>query len=250
MSKEKYRIVLDDDLFKDYHKFKNGEKLEKEEVERIKCLLHYFKGELITNIAQYERTGLPLNIGLKKKLAQSGLRKQSKEELAQSHTLYKVILCCGRSDFPYVNVMSDEEKIENNISSFYDIAEKRDKAIKHLKALCAGAKSIAIYDKYFNNEKEDRNINTLIKMLPTKKLSISFSHISDDGIKKLKSTCQDWEPQIDTTLKGRHDRYIIVDDTLEIVLSSGFDHLSADSSDFMYVVRATSKSRFSPTITK
>lgn len=125
MPKGRYQVVLDDELFKDYHKFKNGEKLEKEEVERIKCLLHYFKGELITNIAQYERTGLPLDIALKKKLAQSGLKKQSNEELAQSHTIYKVILCCGCSDFPYVDVTSADEKIENNLSSFYDIPKIR-----------------------------------------------------------------------------------------------------------------------------
>mgnify|MGYP005608085913 FL=1 len=86
MSKGKYQVVLDDELFKDYHRFKNGEKLKKEETERIKCLLHYFKGDLITSIAQYERTGLPLDIALKKKLAQNGFKKQSIEELAQSHT--------------------------------------------------------------------------------------------------------------------------------------------------------------------
>lgn len=245
MSKGKYQVVLDDELFKDYHKFKKGEKLEKDEVERIKCLLHYFKGELITNIAQYERTGLPLDIALKKKLAQSGLKKQSNEELAQSHTTYKVILCCGRCDFPYVNVTSSEEKIENNLSSFYDIAEKRDKAIKHLKALCIGAKKIVVYDKYFAEpDKEARNIGTLIKILPQKKLTILLSAITPNGIQTLKDTCVDWDPQFDSTLKGRHDRYVIVDDKLEIVLSSGFDHLSADSSDFMYVVRVTDKSRF------
>ena len=49
-------------------------------------------------------------------------------------------------------------------------------------------------------------------------------------------TCEDWEPQLDATLKGRHDRYIIVDEKLEIVLSSGFDHLGTDHGDFMYVV--------------
>lgn len=245
MPKGRYQVVLDDELFKDYHKFKNGEKLEKEEVERIKCLLHYFKGELITNIAQYERTGLPLDIALKKKLAQSGLKKQSNEELAQSHTIYKVILCCGCSDFPYVDVTSADEKIENNLSSFYDIAEKRDKAIKHLRAICAGSKKIVVYDKYFaEQEKEARNIGTLIKILPQKKLTISFSNISLNGIQTLKDTFGEWEPQLDNALKGRHDRYIIVDDKIEIVLSSGFDHLSADSSDFMYVVRVTDKSRF------
>lgn len=245
MPKGRYQVVLDDELFKDYHKFKNGEKLEKEEVERIKCLLHYFKGELITNIAQYERTGLPLDLALKKKLAQSGLKKQSNEELAQSHTIYKVILCCGCSNFPYVDVTSAEEKIENNLSSCYDIAEKRDKAIKHLRAICAGSKKIVVYDKYFAvQEKEARNIGTLIKILPQKKLTISFSNISPNGIRILKNTCGEWEPRLDETLKGRHDRYIIVDDKIEIVFSSGFDHLSVDSSDFMYVVRVTGKSRF------
>lgn len=245
MPKGKYQVVLDDDLFKDYHKFKSGERLEKDEVERIKCLLHYFKGDLITNIAQYERTGLPLDTALKRKLALNGLKRQSNEELAQSHTTYKVILCCGCSDFPYVNVISSEEKIENNLSSFYDIAEKRDKAIKHLKALCSNAKKIVIYDKYFAElSKEARNVETLIKILPQKKLTILFSNISPNGLQTLNNTCGDWKPQLDSTLKGRHDRYIIVDDKLEIVLSSGFDHLSADSSDFMYVVRVTDKSRF------
>lgn len=245
MSKGKYQVVLDDELFKDYHKFKKGEKLEKDEVERIKCLLHYFKGELITNIAQYERTGLPLDISLKKKLAQNGLKKQSNEELAQSHTTYKVILNCERSDFPYVNVTSSEEKIENNLSSFYDIAEKRDKAIKHLKSLCTGAKKIVVYDKYFADQgKEALNIGTLIKILPQKKLSILLSAITPNGIRILKDTCEDWEPQLDASLKGRHDRYIIVDEKLEIILSSGFDHLGTDHGDFMYVVRVTSKSRF------
>lgn len=245
MSKGKYQVVLDDDLFRDYHKFKNGENLTKDEVKRVKCLLHYFRGELITNIAQYERVGLPLDVALKKKLAQSGLKRQSNEELAQSHTVYKVILSCSRGDFPYVDVTSDKEKIESNLSSFYDIAEKRDKAIEHLKALCKGAKKIVVYDKYFaESAKEARNIRTLVDILPQKRLTISLSNISPDGIQTFKEACGDWCPQSDTTLKGRHDRYIIVDDNIEIVLSSGFDHLSVDSSDFMYVVRVTDKSRF------
>lgn len=245
MPKGRYQVVLDDNLFKDYHKFKNGEKLEKGEIERIKCLLHYFKGELITNIAQYERTGQPLSPEMKKALAKNGLKRQTKEELAQSRTMYKVILCCGRSDFPYVNVTSDEEKIENNLSSFYDMAEKRDKAIKHLKALCSGAKKIVVYDLYFDKQpKETRNIKTLISILPRKKLTLLFSNITQEGLKALKEECEEWEAQLDVTLKGRHDRYIIVDDKIEIILSSGFDHLSDDSSDFMYVVRVTDKSRF------
>lgn len=70
--------------------------------------------------------------------AKNGLNRQTKEELAQSRTMYKVILCCGCSVFPYVNVTSDEEKIENNLSSFYDLAEKRDKAIKHLNIMFWG----------------------------------------------------------------------------------------------------------------
>ena len=243
MQKGKYQVVLDDELFKDFHKFKNGEKLEKDEVERIKCLLHYFKGNLITNIAQYERTGLTLTPEMKKTLAKNGLKQQTKEELAQSRTMYKVILCCGCSDFPYVNVVSNKEKIENNLSSFYDIAEKRDKAIMHLKALCSGAKKIVVYDKYFE-AKEARNIETLVKILPQKKLTILFSNISTNGIKSLTEKYSEWDPQLDKTLKGRHDRYIIVDDKREIVLSSGFDHLSTDSSDLMYVVRVTDKTRF------
>lgn len=99
--------------------------------------------------------------------------------------------------------------------------------------------------KHFAEQgKEALNIGTLIKILPQKKLSILLSAITPNGIRILKDTCEDWEPQLDATLKGRHDRYIIVDEKLEIVLSSGFDHLGTDHGDFMYVVRVTSKSRF------
>ena len=105
--------------------------------------------------------------------------------------------------------------------------------------------STLVYDKYFNERsKEVRNIETLIKILPKKKLTILFSHITPEGIKKLQEEHREWEPEQNVALKGRHDRYIVVDDKLEIILSSGFDHLSADSSDFMYVVRVTDKSRF------
>ncbi|MBQ9219050.1 MAG: hypothetical protein IJ160_12895 [Muribaculaceae bacterium] len=236
---------MDDNLFVDYHRFRQGEKLDKQQRERIRALLHYFKGDCVSNIAQYERTGLPLDVSLKKQLAQSGLKKQTLEELAQAHTLYRIVLCCDRSDFPYVNVMSTDEKIESTIAAFYDYAERRDKCIKHLKALCAGAREITIYDKYLC-QKEQRNLNLLKQILPNKRLIISFYELSDRGLIDLKSHNNLWKPEVGNHLKrvNRHDRYIVVDNQIEIILSSGLDHLSDDSSDFMYAVRVIDESRF------
>lgn len=40
-------IVIDDDLFREYHKFQKGEKFDQK---KIKQLLHYYKKSLISNI--------------------------------------------------------------------------------------------------------------------------------------------------------------------------------------------------------
>lgn len=42
----------------------------------------------------------------------------------------------------------------------------------------------------------------------------------------------------------KHDRYIDIDGKIEILLSSGFDHLALNDKDFAYVIRPVEKSRF------
>lgn len=99
-----------------------------------------------------------------------------------------------------------------------------------------------LYDRYFSNE--IGNVDLLEKILPKKKLEIIYNTISDNDINILKQRCDQWKFTKNPLMKNRHDRYLIVDEKLEIILSSGFDHLNETSSDFTYVIRPIQKPRF------
>lgn len=232
-------IVIDDDLFREYHKFQKGGEFDSK---KIKQLFHYYKKCLVSNIKQYEDNGVELAANLKNQMAHAGLKRQTLEELAENCTFYKIILSTTKDKFPYVNIMDDKQRLENNYSASFDMAESRELAIKHLKSICLHAKEIVLYDKYFSLK--ERNIDLIKKILPQKNLIIQCSDIDDHYINLMKQYCNLWNfikiPQI----SNRHDRYLIVDGKLEIILTSGFDHLNDTSGDFTYIVRYVEKSRF------
>lgn len=232
-------IVIDDDLFREYHKFQKGEKFDQK---KIKQLLHYYKKSLISNIKQYEDNGIELSPNLKSQMAHSGLRKQSLEELAENCTLYKIILSSTKNTFPYVNIMDEKQRLENNYSASFDMAEPRELAIKHLASICLHAKKIVLYDKYFSSK--ETNIDLINKILPKKKLEIIYNDINENHIKLMQQNCSQWSFTKNPRMTNRHDRYLIVNDQLEIILTSGFDHLNDTSGDFTYIVRYIETSRF------
>lgn len=232
-------IVIDDDLFREYHKFQKGEEFDKK---KIRQLLHYYKQSLISNIKQYEDNGIELSPNLKSQMAHSGLRKQSLKELAENCTLYKIILSSTKNTFPYVNIMDEKQRLENNYSASFDMAEPRELAIKHLASICLHAKKIVLYDKYFSSK--ETNIDLINKILPKKKLEIIYNDINENHIKLMQQNCSQWSFTKNPRMTNRHDRYLIVDDQLEIILTSGFDHLNDTSGDFTYIVRYIETSRF------
>lgn len=178
---------------------------------------------------------------LKKALSANRLTNQSLEELA-SKTKYKIILSANRSDFPYVNINNDN--IENNFTGTFLRSEPRLKAIEHIKSLCNDAKkSILVYDKYFYN-KED-NADMLIKLLPLKKIEITYQRnsFSEQQINKLKSKCADWTFK-DNNFTDNHDRYLIIDDNVEIILTSGFSYLNDFTKEITYIVRLIDRHQF------
>lgn len=232
-------VVLDDDLFREYHKFQKGEKFDQK---KIKQLLHYYKNSIVSNIKQYEDNGVDLEQNLKNHMLHDGLRKQSLEELAENSTWYKIILSSTKDTYPYVNIMDNKQRLENNYSASFDMAEPRDLAIKHLTSICLHAKKVVLYDKYFSVK--DRNVDLIKSILPQKKLEIIYNDIDNKHIELLKQHCGTWSFTKNPQMKNRHDRYLIVDDKIEIILTSGFDHLNDTSGDFTYIVRYVEKTRF------
>ncbi len=239
-------VVVSDILFNEYHKFKKGDQCD---TEMVKRLLHYYKHEIVSNVDQYEKNNVQIDPNLKAQLTHAGLRHQSLEDLAENNTIYKIILNTERNDFPYINVMEDDQKLENNFSSSFDVAEVRKRAFEHLTAICKHAKKITVYDKYFSNGKN--NVSVLERIFPKKKLEIHYYYdsakdigINDADILALKAVCSNWTFIKDNYVTKRHDRYLIVDDRLEVILSSGFDHLNDDSGDLTYIIRPIKLSRF------
>lgn len=229
-----YSFVLSDELQKEYCNFKEGKVYDRSLIEN---LLHYYKPAILTNTSQLKRIGKGISQQLETTLRKSGLTTQPLEDLVQN-TIYKIILCTDKDYYPYVNINGD--KIENNLTACFFKRESRQKAIEHITALCKKAKNISIYDKYsFQN---GANTELLKSILPLKDLSITYDS-QYIVITTLQEYCDKWT-FIDRTLPEYHDRYLVIDDKIEIILTSGFNYLIKNEKEFTYIVRPVSKQRF------
>jgi len=225
-----YKIVLSDDLYEELYKFKRNANFNKKIIEK---LFNYYTGSELTNTAQLQRIKIN-DTRLISNLAKAEYKNQTLEELCEQ-TKYKLILNTERNDYPYINIYTD--KIERNFTATYNKNESRDKTIKHIKALCRNAKYIFIYDKHMN----DKVIQKISNILPKKKLNIIYKagQLSQIQISNLKTECKDWKIQQDSknTYNDCHDRYLLIDNNIEIILTSGFDYLFDENKDFTYIVR-------------
>lgn len=238
MSKIEKGLVLDDDLFVEYHKFRNGKECD---TDTIMKLLHFFQNPLVTNYSQYNRTGIEMPQNLKGQLAHHPLKSADILTLSAKGTLHKIILTKTSTGFPYLNI-TDPKNFECNITASYAINEPRHLALQHLKAMCADAKLIMVCDKYLNNKSA---ANTLKEILPRHKLIIEYLEMDKEKVlDPLKSICAEWEFKQNPHMSGYHDRYLIIDSQLEIILTSGFDNLWDRNIDFSYIVRPVEASRF------
>ena len=229
-----YSFVLSDELQKEYCNFKEGQGCDRNLIEN---LLHYYKPSILTNTSQLRRIGKKISPQLETTLRRSGFTTQTLEDLAQK-TVYKIILCTDKDHYPYVNINGDI--IENNLTACFFKRESRQKAIEHISALCRKAGTICIYDKYSFQSTE--NIELLKLLFPMKELSIVYDS-QYLNVDMLRTHCEKWT-FIDRTLPEYHDRYLVLDDKLEIILTSGFDYLVKTEKEFTYIVRPVSTQRF------
>ncbi|MFK5970661.1 MAG: hypothetical protein QM487_11155, partial [Candidatus Marithrix sp.] len=84
----------------------------------------------------------------------------------------------------------------------------------------------------------------IVKIFPEKKLTIIFyknknKQPSQKKISELTNRCKGWTVKEDTkcTYDDCHDRYLLIDNQIEIILTSGFDYLFDKDKDFTYIVR-------------
>jgi len=226
-------LVLSDNTLKEFYNFKHNKKCNNTIVQN---LLHYYKTHL-TNVAQLKRIGIYDTI-LMQQLLQNGYTTQTLEILAKQ-TLFQVILDIDRSDYPYLCISKD--KIENNFTSSYDKDEIRVKAHKHIKQLLENAKNIFVYDKYIGSHWTITK-ELFEELIPKKNLTIFYTdnHFTQKNKTDIKQICKLWKIKEDTLQNNHnnlHDRYLIIDNKIEIILTSGFEYLFDDNKEFTYILK-------------
>lgn len=235
----KYSFALSDKLCKEYMLFKQLGGYDKALVSK---LLRYHTGiEFIYNNDQLGRVGITVDKTLSIRLKKAGFDNKNIEDLSKK-TEYKLILTDDNSNYPYVNINNDN--ILTCITGCFLQNDARNKAVEHIRSLCANAREITIYDAYLHS---GNNIDGLKSILPNKNCTVNYvsGHILSTQITDLESQF----PQctfnvIRDTDTHHHDRYIIIDRKLEIMLSSGFQHFINRTKDLTYVVRPITSSRF------
>lgn len=238
--REKMNLVLSDDLLKEWLKYKQGQDFDPFTINRI---LHYSGGKIQTNTSQYIRIGVALPRTLDQTLRSSGYTTQSLVDLA-GKTVYGIILDSERTDFPYVCITNDN--INPMLGGCFFRDTPRDKAIQHLRELCKNASGITLYDQYLGKgDSWTFNKPILLSVLPDRELTIRYhpDHLLPDRIDELRAVRGRWAFEA-VNLPTHHDRYLIVDGNVEVILTSGFYHLRSTAKELTYVLRPCSASRF------
>lgn len=228
----KYGMVLDHNLFVEYWKFRRGEGYNKPLVNKI---LTYYHNEFLTNVGQFEHNGVQIDPRLKNDLVKNGWKRQNLQELA-AMTTYKIILTDEQTNFPYVNI--DEGRFSQAMTTFYAGDDERQAAKDYLKNLCKGAKkSILLYDGYIN---EAHGLDALMNyILPDTKIQFifPFNKITVEHRNALQATHPRLSFKDLGPVRKHHDRYLIIDDSIEVVLTSGFEYLQNQRKEISLVIR-------------
>jgi len=248
-------VVLDDQLFVEYFKFKNG--LCKDQL-LLQNLLSNLKMPFITEPCQTLRCFNKLDTAekdifpaefLHAALSRGSLTTQSLEELALK-TKYHLILTADedKETFPYLNI--NKPKIELNYTSSFEVNHSRDILREQIKALCSDAVKVIICDNYFFSSWEEPPYSTELffdDLLPKKKLIIEFVQYGKNTKQKRKpsieSKFKDWSVTKYSGgcySKSNHDRFLVIEkpsQSIEVMLSSGFLFLWKDTSEITAVFR-------------
>ncbi|PQJ59210.1 hypothetical protein BTO01_20445 [Vibrio jasicida] len=251
------KVALDDALFVEYFRFKNGKSSD-----------HSLVGNLLSNLkmpfvqspcqafrchqglTQQDKDGFEvISAPLLRAFLSSGYPSITIEELAKKSQYHLVLTAdATKTKYPYLNI--NNKNIELNYSKTCLKGESRDEMVEHLTSLCADAIKVTICDNYFFATPWSSSLPTTEKLfdhiLPKKSLTIQFVSNSKSvkahetliktkhsgwSVSKYNGTC--YSPQ-------NHDRYLIIDKpekSVEVMLSSGFIYLWKTEKEITCVFR-------------
>jgi len=181
-----YSLVLSDDLYREFHAFKHGRAHDSVLVERM---LQLYKAPVLTNASQLNRVGV-VDVSLKAMLVSSGFIDQSLTDLCR-RTFYKLILNAESSQYPFVNVHTDE--IRNNYTITRKPGESRTKAHDYLRSLLADASWVIVHDLHSGKNWETTK-RFFDELFPRKPLTIHLTKgTMPHQTTEIKALCSCWK---------------------------------------------------------
>ncbi|ELA7286602.1 hypothetical protein Q9885_001699 [Vibrio parahaemolyticus] len=238
------KVTLDDDLFVEYFKFKNGKS---EDHNLVHNFFSHLKMPFVKSPCQIHRChklmlatdGVSIfSPELLTSFLGGGYPKKSLEDLAKL-SKYRIILTSdtSKNSFPYLNVNSPN--VELNYSKNCTSNVSRNDLLDHIKSLCVDANKIVICDNYFFSEwgKNGAITTELLfdTILPKKPLDIEFvSYGQKTRARKpyIEAKHSEWTIQGYNrkrySRENNHDRYLVIEKpnhSIEVMLSSGFLYL-------------------------
>lgn len=217
-----YAMVLSDSLYALYHGFRHGQGSECHQTEQ---LLNLLQVPVLTNVNQLKRLDID-NKALVSQLTSAGKIGQTLEELSEQ-TFFKIILSEDKNNYPFVSIA--EDVVRSSFAMTFMPGQSRQKAHEFIKAQLRNASRIFVYDRYFDqNWSNSRRFFS--ELMPARSIHVYYpeDHLSQERISELKKVCSSWsfaKDQANQTYRKLHDRYLLIDSDLEIILTSGFDNL-------------------------
>ncbi len=245
MAKERYSFALENELLLEYLKFIKPEKFsegDKYNPKIIKSLLSYRVLPFIYGSNQVEELNIDLDTTWKR---QADLKNQTLNVLA-SRTFFKGILSKDKDYFPFVKI-GGSDKVTPSISGSFYYKEPRVKAIEHIKALCSQANKILVWDPYLTKDVDA--ITALTEVLPqNQSVSIVLHNGDINGVNGLNYDHSSVESLLHNTyqwtimfealkVNQHHDRYLIIDDEKQVILTSGLAYLINDNKEITYAIK-------------
>ncbi|MFK8770811.1 MULTISPECIES: hypothetical protein [Aeromonas] len=251
MSNFRYKVVLSDKLYSIYKRASLSGTLSTKEKKAYEALIGNVELDILTNLAQIERCrethGLPEEIynDLRPALLNAGdLCHLTLEELSKK-TLFKFIITQSSDNVapPYFNLKEHHVKRNYNISKLH--GEDRNPLQKYLSTILQDAKKVFIHDKYFSKTEDNKK---LFDLLPDEHLNIIYvenaERLNGPFIESRCNLNGKWTvTKCDTTqaefnrFARSHDRYLIINDNVEITLTSGFSYIWSDEKEISCIIK-------------
>lgn len=225
---------LDDELASLYHQFKKGHSVNNR---LVSMLLNHYKPKHKTNFAQLRRIGVD-EAGLLSQSINSLEKNLSLEELAET-TIFKYILSASNNTYPYRSL--ENKNFQSEVLYSFKSGDDRKDFIEHFESLLKKAKNVTVSDKYLISN--SGCWQPFFGLFKNCNIYLSFDSKDQSFVSNIKcivgNSCRVTSDSR-SNYSQLHDRYILIDDKVELVITSGIDYIFDTTKECTVIMRLKS----------